>query len=242
LSNPAFRVMERESSVSYEETATLNGTIKKTIGLFGVTIVSAIVTGTILPSVVSSLYPIMVMAMIVAAILAIVTCFKPNIAEYTTPGYAVFEGVTLGVISLAFEHMYAGIVAIAVATTFAVMGVMLFLWQQKIIVVTEKVRSVIISLTMGVAALYLINMVASIFWTSFLPRSGVVGIGIAVVIAAVAAFNFLLDFDNIEQSVQQGMPKYMEYFNAFSLLLTLVWLYLEILRIIQMIMSLGNDD
>jgi uncharacterized YccA/Bax inhibitor family protein len=138
--------------------------------------------------------------------------------------------------------MYAGIVAIAVATTFAVMGVMLFLWQQKIIVVTEKVRSIILSLTMGVAALYIINMIASMFWTSFLPRSGVVGIGIAVVIAAVAAFNFLLDFDNIEQSVQQGMPKYMEYFNAFSLLLTLVWLYLEILRIIQMVMSLGNDD
>lgn len=242
MANPAIRVIEKTNVHTFGETATLSGTIKKTVGLLLVTIISAVAAGMLLPTTSAASYGIMMFAMIGAAGLAFVTCFKPHLAEYTAPGYAVFEGVALGMISAVFERQYYGISAIAVAVTFTIMFVMLFLWQQKIIVVTEKLRSVIISMTMGIMALYLINFVVSLFWTSFLPRSGVVGIGITLLIAGIAAFNLLLDFDNIETAVSEGMPKYMEYFNAFGLLLTLVWLYIEVLRLIQMIMAMVNDD
>lgn len=242
MANPAIKVIEKTSVQTFGETATLSGTIKKTLGLLIVTIASAVAAGKFLPTDSAASYGIMMFAMIGGAILAFVTCFKPHLAEYTTPGYAVFEGVALGMISAVFERMYYGISAIAVATTLVIMFTMLFLWKQRIIVVTEKLRSVIISMTMGIMALYLINFIVSMFWTSFIPRSGIVGIGMTLLIAGIAAFNLLLDFDNIEQAVANGMPKYMEYFNAFGLLMTLVWLYIEILRLVQMIMAMLNND
>ena len=160
----------------------------------------------------------------------------------TTPGYAVFEGAVLGIISAQFERMYFGISAIAVGITLATMFLMLFLWRAQIIKVTNQVRSVIISMTGAVAIFYFINIIASLFGFHLMPTSGIFGIAISFIIAGVAAFNFLLDFDNIEQAVSYGAPKYMEYFCAFGLLLTLVWLYIEILRLIQMILAMFGGD
>lgn len=241
MANPAFRVIEKVGAGSAEHLATLGGTVKKTAGLLTVTIASAAATGVFLPAIADAAYGILLFSIVAGAVLALVTCFKPQIAEYTSPGYAVFEGIALGIISAVFERQYYGVSAIAVTTTFAVMFVMLFLWKQQIIVATEKFKAVIVSMTAGIAVLYALNMLASIFWTSFLPRSGVVGIGITLAIAGVAAFSLILDFDAIESSVAQGAPKYMEYFNAFTLLITLVWLYLEILKLAKMIMALNDD-
>ena len=221
------------------DVATLSGTIKKSIALISVTIVSAIGANLFIPLGGPAVL-IMGAASIGAFILALITCFKPSLAEYTSPGYAVFEGVALGLISTTFERYYYGITATAVTATFVVALLMLFLWKARIIVVTDKFRSILIGLTFGVMALYLIDFIASFFSVHLLPRAGIVGIGISVIIVAIAAFNLILDFDNIENSVYAGMPKYMEYFNAFGLLMTLVWLYVEILRLLQMLQS--SDD
>lgn len=240
MANPMIRQAENFAQAG-EGTATLGGTIQKTIGLLLVTIASAVASGMFLQTGEMD-YGIMLFAFLGGAALCFVTCYKPHLAEYTVPGYAVFEGVALGMVSAVFERQYYGISAIAVGVTFTIMLVMLFLWKQRIIVVTEKLRSALISMTAGIFVFYLINFIASIFWTSFIPRSGLAGIGITLVIAGIAAFNLLLDFDNIETAVKEGAPKYMEYFNAFGLLVTLIWLYIEVLRLLKMIMALVNDD
>lgn len=242
MANPMIRAIEKESVQTYDETATLGGTIRKTIGLLLVTIVSAIGAGMFLQTASVSTYGIMIFAVLGGAVIGLFTYYKPHLAEYTAPGYAVFEGVALGMISAAFERQYYGISAIAVAVTFTIMFTMLFLWKQKIIVVTERLRSVVVSMTAGIMVFYVLNFIASIFWSSFIPRSGFIGIAITLVIAGVAAFNLLLDFEEIESAVAEGKPKYMEYFNAFGLLVTLVWLYIEILRLVKMIMAMVDDD
>lgn len=242
MANPAMKIIGRGSTDYIDSPATLNGTIAKAFGLTAVTIASAVVSGIYLANS-SAAYGVLILGMIVGVVLTLVTCFKPHLAPMTTPGYAVFEGAVLGIISAQFERMYFGISAIAVGITLATMIIMLVLWKTRIITVTERVRSVIISMTGAIMLFYIANMIASIFGFHMMPTSGIFGIAISVIICAVAAFNFLLDFDNIERSVSYGAPKYMEYFCAFGLLLTLVWLYIEILRLLQMVMAMfGGDD
>ena len=231
-----------KGSIEYVDSpATLSGTITKAFALTAVTIVSAVLSGMFLANSPAG-YGVLILGMIVSVVLTFVTCFKPHLAPMTTPGYAVFEGAMLGIISAQFERMYFGISAIAVGITLATMLLMLFLWKTRIITVTDKMRSVIISMTGAIALFYIINMVATLFGFHMMPTSGIFGIAISVIICGVAAFNFLLDFDNIERTVSYGAPKYYEYFCAFGLLLTLVWLYIEILRLIQMILALMGDD
>ena len=231
MANPAMKIIGKASTEYVDSPATLKGTITKAFGLTLVTIASAIASGVFLANSPAA-YGVLILGMIVGVVLTLVTCFKPHLAPMTTPGYAVFEGAVLGIIS-----------AIAVGITLATMILMLVLWKTRIIKVTETVRSVIISMTGAVAIFYFVNIIASLFGFHMMPTSGIFGIAIGFIIAGVAAFNLLLDFDNIEQAVAYGAPKYYEYFCAFGLLLTLVWLYIEILRLLQMIMAMfGNDD
>ena len=241
MANPAIKILERGSQDYVSNPATMKGTFTKAFGLTAVTVLSAVGAGVYLAQSAAA-YPVLILSMIVGVVLAIVTCFKPSISPMTAPGYAVFEGAMLGIISAQFERYYFGISAIAVGITFATLFLMLFLWKSRVITVTDKVRSVIISMTGAVAIFYFINIIASFFGFHMLPTSGIFGIAISFIIAGVAAFNLLLDFDNIERSVSYGAPKYMEYFCAFGLLMTLVWLYLEILRLVQMILALMGDD
>lgn len=242
MANPAMKIISKSSTEYIDAPATLKGTITKAFGLTLVTIASAIASGVFLANSPAA-YGVLILGMIVGVVLTLVTCFKPHLAPMTTPGYAVFEGAVLGIISAQFERMYFGISAIAVGITLATMILMIVLWKTRIIKVTETVRSVIISMTGAVAIFYFVNIIASLFGFHMMPTSGIFGIAIGFIIAGVAAFNLLLDFDNIEQAVAYGAPKYYEYFCAFGLLLTLVWLYIEILRLLQMIMAMfGNDD
>ncbi|WP_196591802.1 Bax inhibitor-1/YccA family membrane protein [Pectinatus frisingensis] len=244
MANPVIRIMEKENetaAVNFGQTATLAGSIRKSIGLVLLTIVAAVVAAHYLAD--TGLAAAGIGAGFIGGfILAMITCFKPGIAEYTAPGYAVFEGMALGVISMQFEQMYYGVSAIAVGITFAIMISMLLLWKTGIIAVTDKTRSTIISMTVAVALFYFVGLVASFLGVDFMPHSGIMGIAVSVIISAIAAFNLLLDFDNIEKSVANGMPRYMEYFTAFGLLLTLVWIYVEILRLVTMVMSLFEDN
>ncbi|MEQ1787368.1 MAG: Bax inhibitor-1/YccA family protein [Acidimicrobiales bacterium] len=165
---------------------------------------------------------------------AILTIFKPNLARFTAPVYALLEGAFLGAISGLYNAAYSGIVVQAVALTIGVFAMMLFLFATRIIKVTDKLRMGIVAATGAIFLVYMVNMILSLFDASvpFLHDTGPLGIGISLVIVAVAAFNLLLDFDFIEKGVAAGAPRKMEWYAAFGLLVTIVWLYLELLRLL----------
>jgi uncharacterized YccA/Bax inhibitor family protein len=165
---------------------------------------------------------------------AMVTIFKPKLARFTAPVYALVEGLVLGAISAVYDAQYDGIVLQAVALTFAVFAVMLFLYATRVIKVTDKLRMGIVAATGAIMVVYAVNLLLSLFDKNmpFLHSSGAMGIGISLVIVGVAAFNLLLDFDFVERGVEAGAPRYMEWYAAFGLLVTLVWLYLELLRLL----------
>jgi uncharacterized YccA/Bax inhibitor family protein len=166
--------------------------------------------------------------------LAIVTTFKPTIARFTSPGYAVLEGLVLGAISRVYNDVYPGIVLSAVGATVAVFAVMWFLYATRVIKVTDKFRRMVIAATMGVMLLYLVSFVIRIFGGSnpLLDGSGGASILVSVVVVGIAAFNLALDFDMIERGAAAGAPRYMEWYAGFGLMVTVVWLYLEILRLL----------
>jgi uncharacterized YccA/Bax inhibitor family protein len=172
---------------------------------------------------------------------AFVTIFKPALARFTAPVYALLEGVVLGAISGLYDAVWNGIVLQAVCLTIGVFAVMLFLYGTRIIKVTDRLRMGIIGATGAIFLVYLVNMVLSLFGASipFLHDSGPVGILISLVIVAVAAFNLLLDFDFVERGVAAGAPRQTEWYAAFGLLVTLVWLYLEVLRLLAILQ--GRD-
>ncbi len=165
---------------------------------------------------------------------AILTIFKPKLARFTSPLYALLEGLALGAISHVYEAQWNGIVLQAVGLTVGVLSIMLFLYGTRVIKVTDKLRTGIICATGAVFVVYLIAMVLSLFGVrvSFLNDGGPLAILFSLVIVGIAAMNLVLDFDFIERGAAAGAPKYMEWFGAFGLLVTLVWLYLELLRLL----------
>ena len=172
---------------------------------------------------------------------AMVTCFKPNLARFTAPIYALLEGAFLGAISGLYNEAWNGIAYQAVALTVGVFAMMLFLYGTRIIRVTEKLRMGIFTATGAVCLVYLANLVFSLFGADlpFLHDTGPVGIAISLAIVGVAAFNLLLDFDFIERGAAAGAPAKMEWYAAFGLLVTIVWLYLELLRLLAILQ--GRD-
>jgi uncharacterized YccA/Bax inhibitor family protein len=166
--------------------------------------------------------------------LGLVTAFKPTWARFTSPIYALGMGVFLGAISAVYNSSFDGIVLQAVMLTAGVFLFMLFLYATRIIKVTRRLAMGIVAATGAIMLVYLVTFVWGLF-TGHRPLiydAGPLGIGISVVIVAVAAFNLLLDFDFIERGTQAGLPKGMEWYAAFGLLVTLVWLYLEVLRLL----------
>lgn len=228
--NPALSSKAFETSMPYENAMTLNGTINKSFTLLLLVVVGAMLVWS-KPEVFA---PFIIPAIIVAFILALVTIFKKTIAFVTAPLYALCEGTVLGVISSIFERSYPGIVMQAVGLTFGVLFCMLLLYRSKIIRATQKFKTGVFAATGAIALLYLINMVMGFFGGGFgfLHSSGPLGILISVVICTVAALNLVLDFDLIEQGIEKGAPRYMEWYGAFALMVTLIWLYLEILRLL----------
>jgi uncharacterized YccA/Bax inhibitor family protein len=166
--------------------------------------------------------------------LAILTIFKPLLARFTGPLYALLEGTAVGAISAVYNAAYDGIVMQAVGLTIGVFAVMLFLHATRLIRVTEKLRTCIIAATGAIALMYLFCFIASLFGSNvtFLHDGSTFGILLSLFIVGQAAYNLLLDFDFLERGDAAGIDKRMEWFAAFGLLLTLVWLYLELLRLL----------
>jgi len=189
-------------------------------------------------SVGNSIQGYMIGGMIGGLIVAIVLMFKPQLAQYLAPAYALLEGLVIGGISSiyndAFSAVAPGIVTQAVILTFGTAIAMYLLYTFRIIRVTERFRSIMFAAIGGIALFYLITFLLSLFGVnvSGLHNGSLMSIGISIAITAIAALSLLLDFDRIEQGSAMGAPKYMEWYCAFGLLVTLVWLYIEILRLL----------
>jgi uncharacterized YccA/Bax inhibitor family protein len=228
-SNPLLK--RTESFTGTAETAmNLNGTVNKT-GILLLICAATAAYGWSAPELRGGLLAV---PLIAGLVLAMVGCFKPATSPYVAPLYAACEGLVLGVISEMFNARYPGIAANAVLLTFSVLGLFLFLYATRIVRVTSGMKVAVFAATGGICVVYLIDMVLGFFGHSvgFIHGNGALGIGVSVFICAIAAFNFFLDFDAIEGFIRSGSPKYMEWYAGLALLITLVWLYLEILRLL----------
>jgi uncharacterized YccA/Bax inhibitor family protein len=167
-------------------------------------------------------------------ILALVTAFKQEWAPVTAPVYAVLEGLFLGGVSAIAEASYPGIAMQAVGLTFGVCIAMMAAYSSGVIKATEKFKLGVMAATGGIALVYLASLILGIFGVRvpMIYDNGLMGIGFSVVVVTIAALNLVLDFDFIETSAARGLPKYMEWYAAFSLMVTLIWLYIEILRLL----------
>jgi uncharacterized YccA/Bax inhibitor family protein len=212
-----------------EEAMTLQGTVNKTgISLLILLAAAAFVWNS------SSPQPFVLLGLVGGLVAALVTVFKPTAAPISTPVYAAFEGLLLGGLSLVFEARYPGIVINAVGLTFGTLAVLLLAYSSGLIRPSENFKLGIVAATGGVAVLYLVSMVLGFFGKTvpFIHDSGPIGIGFSLFVVGLAALNLVLDFDFIERGAAAGAPRYMEWVGAFGLLVTLVWLYIEILRLL----------
>jgi uncharacterized YccA/Bax inhibitor family protein len=178
-------------------------------------------------------------------VVAIATVIRKQWAPVTAPLYALLEGLVVGGVSIVFDQAYPGIALTAVALTLGTLFALLTAYRSRLIQATENFKLGVVAATGGVAIVYVAQLLLSLFGAhvAFLEDalfgSGILGIGVSAVVVVIAALNLVLDFDFIENGVTQGAPKYMEWYGAFGLLVTLVWLYLEILRLLA---KLRSDD
>ncbi|MDP8292577.1 MAG: Bax inhibitor-1/YccA family protein [Candidatus Orphnella occulta] len=230
--NPALRgdAFTRQGTDSSAGTMTIAGTANKTILLLIIAFITASLVWSHQQASAMLLFP----SLIIGLIIAMVTIFKKEYSPITAPLYAAVEGVLLGTISSYFNAQYPGIVIQAVALTFAVLLCMLGAYRSGLIKVTERFKLGVVAATGGIMVVYLVSMVMSFFGANigFIHSNGLLGIGFSVFVIIIASLNLVLDFDLIEKGADVGAPKYMEWYGAFALIVTLVWLYLEILRLL----------
>ena len=234
--NPALQssTFSKHFSEATDGAMTLNGTVNKTAISLLLVIISAGYTW-ITPAMHSLLMP----ALIGGIVAALVTIFKPTVGHISVPIYALLEGIVLGAISMVFEAMYPGIVVQAVFLTFGTLGALLLAYMSGLIKATENFKLGVFAATGGIALLYFINFIMGIFGSGMGIISSNSGMGILFsgFVVVIAALNLVLDFDFIEEGAEMGAPKYMEWYGAFGLLVTLIWLYLEILRLLAKLQS-----
>ncbi len=234
LSEKRLQKILNTTAQTSDETMTVQGAVNKTSLLLALLIASgAVVWKVVTPE---NMFAWIIGGVVGGLILAIATIVKPQWSPYTAPLYALVEGVALGAISVAYSYLYDGIVVQAIGLTLGVLFTMLFAYKSGVIKATAKFKKGVIAATGGIALFYIINMIFGFFGGGIsLGNMGIFGIGISLFIVVIAALNLVLDFDFIEKSAAYGAPKYMEWYGAFGLMLTLVWLYLEILRLLSLL-------
>jgi len=234
--NPVLKEKAFTGQLITGETMTIRGTVNKTgLLLLFVVVAAAWTWGLSHSETPEAAIPWMMGGVIGGFVVALVTVFKKNWSPLTAPIYALLEGLALGGISAMFERSYPGIATQAVMLTFAVMFVLLLAYKFGIIRATRGFKLGVIAATGAILLVYIVNMVMTFFFhrpISFLYSSSPLGIGISVVVVIIAALNLILDFDMIETAARMGAPKYMEWYGAFGLMVTLIWLYLEVLRLL----------
>lgn len=239
LSKTAFN--SRSYATTYTETMTLNGTINKSVAMLLLVIVGALYTwnmffgATNIEAGSALVSKWIAIGGIGGFIAALITIFKRSWAYITAPIYAILEGLFLGAVSAFFEASYPGIVIQAIALTFGTMFILLLGYRTGVIKVTKKFRAGVIAATGAVALVYFISIILSFFGVNnlIIHSNGILGIGISLVIVGIAALNLVLDFDFIAKGSEAGLPKFMEWYAAFGLMVTLIWLYIELLRLLS---------
>src|SRR5271166_2626915 len=234
-SNPVLNEKAFRGVAIAGEAMTLQGTVNKT----GFLLLCAVVTAAWTWGMAHSGMPEAAMPWMWGGLLggfvgALVTTFKAQWAPITAPIYALLEGLALGGISAYFEHMYPGVAMQAVGLTFGTLFVMLLAYKTGMIRATQGFKMGVIAATGGIAVFYLAEMVLGFFHVQVpaMNGSGPIGIGFSLFVVVIAALNLVLDFDMIETGARMNAPKYMEWYGAFGLMVTLIWLYLEILRLL----------
>jgi uncharacterized YccA/Bax inhibitor family protein len=176
---------------------------------------------------------------LIGLVLVVTSSFKPTWSPIIAPAYGVVEGIFVGVISARYSALYDGIVLQAALLTLGILFALLFAYQSRLIQATENFKLGLVAATGGIAIVYLVSIVLSFFGIQIplIHESGLVGIGFSLVVVVIAALNLVLDFDFIEKGVAHGAPKYMEWQSALGLLVTIVWLYIEMLRLLSKLRS-----
>ncbi len=244
-SNPALNAKTFTNLALTSETMSIQGTAVKTMVLLLLAMVSATWVwsryyGALEPSqAVAAVAPWMMGGAIGGFIMALVTIFKKSWAGITAPLYALLEGLLLGGLSATFEARYPGIVIQAVGLTFGTCFCLLLAYSSRLIRASENFKLGVAAATGGIFLVYLVSFVLGFFGVRipFIHESGLIGIGFSLFVVVIAALNLVLDFDLIETGAARGAPKYMEWYGAFGLIVTLVWLYLEILRLLSKLRS-----
>ena len=230
--NPALRgdVFSRAGAVG-TETMTIQGTVNKSFFLLAL----IVLTASFVWRNPAAFARFMMPTMIGAFIAGLITVFSKTSAPFTAPLYAALEGLLLGTISSLFERSFPGIVIQAVVLTFGTLFALLAAYKSKLIKPTENFKLGVTAATGGIALVYIVSMVMG-FWGRSIPlihEGGIIGIGFSLFVVIIASLNLVMDFDFIEQGEAAGAPKYMEWYGAFGLMVTLIWLYLEILRLLS---------
>lgn len=234
--NPALKQSAFTGQLATGQTMTVQGTVNKTGLLLLLVVISAAWTwGLSHSDNPAAAYPWMIGGLLGGLAAAVVTIFKKEWSAISAPIYALLEGLVLGAISAIFEKAYPGIAVQAISLTFAVLFVLLLAYKTGIVRATRGFKLGVIAATGGIALVYLANMVMTLFFHSQISplySSTPLGIGISLFVVVIASLNLILDFDMIENGVRVGAPKYMEWYGAFGLMVTLIWLYMEILRLL----------
>jgi uncharacterized YccA/Bax inhibitor family protein len=235
-SNPALNEKAFRGEAALGEAMTLQGTVNKTgLLLLCVVITSAWTWGLSHSDLPGAAMPWMLGGMLGGFVVALVTIFKKEWSPVTAPIYALLEGLVLGGISAIFEKNYPGVAIQAIGLTFGTLFVLLLAYKTGMVRATQGFKIGVIAATGGIAIFYLVEMILSSFFHILVPAingSGPWGIAFSLFVVIIAALNLVLDFDLIETGVRNGAPKYMEWYGAFGLMVTLIWLYLEILRLL----------
>jgi len=250
--NPALRgtAFTQFETAATSKTMTIQGTVNKTAILLACCVATSLFTWSKfgeaaatmeggLSAGFSAVAPWAFGGMIGGLVLALITVFKKTWAPVTAPLYAGAEGLFLGAISAMFEAKYPGIVFQAVGLTFGVLAALLIAYTTRLIKATENFKLGVTAATGGIFLLYLVSWILGMFGVGvpFIHGSGLMGIGFSVFVVVIASLNLVLDFDFIESGAEAGAPKYLEWYGAFGLMVTLVWLYLEILRLLAKLQS-----
>jgi uncharacterized YccA/Bax inhibitor family protein len=238
--NPALKddVFSAQRASRGDDAMTIQGTVNKT----GISLFILMVTAMWAWTRHVQGYPmggLMLLGGLGGFVVALVTIFKNDAAPYTVPLYAALEGLLLGAVSASYEARYPGIVMNAVALTFGTLLALLAVYKSRLIAVTENMRLGVAAATGGIALVYLISMVMGFFGVQMplIHSTGPMGIAFSLFVTGLAAFNLVMDFDFIERGADSGAAKHMEWYGAFGLLVTLVWLYLEMLRLLAKLQS-----
>ena len=235
--NPALSAKTFAGSYgTFDEVMTIDGTVNRTLISLFILLTSGFVTF------VFEILAFAIIGMLIGIALLIATMFKPQWAPRTVPLYALFQGAALGGISFMFNQMYDGIVTQAIVLTVGIFFSLLAAYKSGFIKVTENFKLGVVAATFGIGILYVVSMFMSMFGMGQMPimditNSSLISIGFSLFVVVIASLNLVLDFDFIEEAAEQGVPKYMEWRAALGLMVTLVWLYIEILRLLAKLQS-----